>query len=71
MILVVWRFRGPVYSDTNTSVLSAVSLSAGTGSLTNVGVGTQSIKGLAFNGGAIDFGAITQGAEKTDSQITV
>ncbi|EKF0979079.1 hypothetical protein [Escherichia coli] len=58
-------------SDTNTSVLSAVSLSAGTGSLTNVGVGTQSIKGLAFNGGAIDFGAITQGAEKTDSQITV
>lgn len=58
-------------SDTNTSVLSAVSLSAGTGSLTNVGVGTQSIKDLAFNGGAIDFGAITQGAEKTDSQITV
>ncbi|ENW9632248.1 autotransporter outer membrane beta-barrel domain-containing protein [Escherichia coli] len=56
---------------TNTSAISSASLSAGTGSLINIGTGTQSIKGFAFNGGTVDFGAVAQGAEKTDAQILV
>ncbi len=45
----------------NTRALSQATLSAGSGSLTHVGVGEQNIGGLAFNGGTVSFDGVTPG----------
>lgn len=57
--------------NTDTLALKNASLVAGIGSYVNVGVGEQSINGLIFDGGSVNFNSVTQGAEKTDSQIKV
>lgn len=57
--------------NTNTDVLKSAALSVGSGSHVNVGAGEQSVGSLTFDGGVVNFGAVAQGADKTNGQIQV
>ncbi|AJG11413.1 autotransporter outer membrane beta-barrel domain-containing protein [Escherichia coli] len=58
-------------SDDNTTALTSALVLAGVGSVITAGTGTQVINGFSFDGGAVNFGAVTQGAQQTESQIQV
>lgn len=59
-------------SGDNTAALSSSSaLQLDAGSVVNVGVGTQNINSLVFNGGEIDFGKVTPGKTQSDNMINV
>jgi len=58
-------------SDDNTTALTSALVLAGFGSVITVGAGTQVINGFSFDGGAVNFGAVSQGAQQTESQIQV
>ncbi len=58
-------------SGDNTAAISAASLLADVGSQISVGVGEQNISGLIFKGGAINFGAVLPGAERTEGIVQV
>lgn len=48
-------------SGVNTLAMSQATLKAAAGSITTVGSGTQTIGGLAFDGGTVDFGRLAPG----------
>lgn len=58
-------------SDQNTTAISATKLQVNSGSIVKVGPGIQSIGGLNFNGGTVNFGSVSQDAEHTDGVIYV
>nr|WP_246864813.1 autotransporter outer membrane beta-barrel domain-containing protein [Citrobacter freundii] len=53
----------------NTSALTHATLSVGQGNATSVGMGTQNIGGLAFNGGTLIYGAVSPGDTLSDRFI--
>ncbi|ENR9675508.1 ESPR-type extended signal peptide-containing protein, partial [Escherichia coli] len=70
-------FKGTLFlSDTsfslsgnNTASLASALLRAGSGSTVTVGSGPQTIGGLAFNGGTVNFGNITPGKTQSDNMV--
>ncbi len=58
-------------SNQNTTAISATKLQVNSGSIVKVGQGIQSISGLNFNGGIVNFGSVSQNAEHTDGVIYV
>ncbi|MBM0493196.1 autotransporter outer membrane beta-barrel domain-containing protein [Aeromonas jandaei] len=53
----------------NTTALTNATLHVGTGNATTVGIGTQNIGGLAFNGGKLIFGDVNPGDTTSDRYI--
>lgn len=53
----------------NTTALTNATLHIGTGNETTVGIGTQNIGGLAFNGGKLIFGDVSPGDTTSDRYI--
>lgn len=58
-------------AGTNTEALRHATLAVEADNTTRVDSGTQSIDGLAFNGGTLDFGVSLAGAQLTDAFIDV
>ncbi|HGE9187501.1 autotransporter outer membrane beta-barrel domain-containing protein [Escherichia coli] len=58
-------------SGINTDAITSALVLASSGSVITAGAGTQVVNGFSFDGGAVNFGAVTQGARQTDSLIQV
>lgn len=53
----------------NTTALSSALLNVSEGSLVNVGNGKQTLSGLAFNDGTVNFGAVNPGLSKAENTV--
>ncbi|MXD56730.1 hypothetical protein FQ014_24715, partial [Escherichia coli] len=54
-----------------TDAITSALVLASSGSVITAGAGSQVVNGFSFDGGAVNFGAVTQGARQTDSLIQV